>query len=265
MNILDRIIETKSHEVKKLRRQLKELYFESEQILPPQNFLKSLRSSEAVGVIAEMKRRSPGAGAIRPDLNAISLAKEYESSGAVALSILTDTEYFGGSLDDLRKVRQFVDLPILRKDFIIDDSQIYESLISGADAVLLIVSVLDDEQICDYREMAEELGMTALIEVHDLRELERALNTGVKLLGINNRDLKTFNTDLETTTTLIGEVPPEVVLVSESGVHTQNDVGMLGRAGVDAVLVGESLLRQDAPGAGVLNLSGQTKRSRLIE
>ena len=264
MNILEKIIETKSLEVKNLKRHLKNLLLESEKVSPPRDFLNSLMSDDLVGVIAEIKRRSPGAGAIRPKLNPVSLATNYESSGAVALSILTDTKYFGGSLKDLREVRDFVGLPILRKDFIIDESQIYESLVSGADAILLIVSVLDDEQLRDYREMAESLGMAALIEAHDLSEVERGLSAGASLLGINNRNLKTFDTNLKTTIDLVREIPPEVVLVSESGVHSKEDVSMLGEAGVDAVLVGESLLRKDDPGKGVRNLSGQDKRGRSV-
>ena len=264
MNILEKIIETKSLEVDNLKRHFKKLLLESEKVSPPRDFLHSLMSDDLVGVIAEVKRRSPGAGAIRPKLNPVSLATDYESSGAVALSILTDTEYFGGSLKDLREVREFVGLPILRKDFIIDESQIYESLVSGADAILLIVSVLDDEQLRDYREMAESLGMAALIEAHDLSEVERGLSAGASLLGINNRNLKTFDTNLKTTIDLIREIPPEVVLVSESGVHSKEDVSMLGEAGVDAVLVGESLLRKDDPGKGVRNLSGQDKRGRSV-
>ena len=264
MNILEKIIETKSLEVKNLKRHLKNLLLESEEVSPPRDFLNSLMSDDLVGVIAEIKRRSPGAGAIRPKLNPVSLATNYESSGAVALSILTDTKYFGGSLKDLREVRDFVGLPILRKDFIIDESQIYESLVSGADAILLIVSVLDDEQLRDYREMAESLGMAALIEAHDLSEVERGLSAGASLLGINNRNLKTFDTNLKTTIDLVREIPPEVVLVSESGVHSKEDVSMLGEAGVDAVLVGESLLRKDDPGKGVRNLSGQGKRGRSV-
>ena len=203
MNILEKIIETKSLEVDNLKRHFKKLLLESEKVSPPRDFLHSLMSDDLVGVIAEVKRRSPGAGAIRPKLNPVSLATDYESSGAVALSILTDTEYFGGSLKDLREVREFVGLPILRKDFIIDESQIYESIVSGADAILLIVSVLDDEQLRDYREMAEGLGMAALIEAHDLSEVERGLSAGASLLGINNRNLKTFDTNLKTTIYLI--------------------------------------------------------------
>ena len=264
MNILEKIIETKSLEVDNLKRHFKKLLLESEKVSPPRDLLHSLMSDDLVGVIAEVKRRSPGAGAIRPKLNPVSLATDYESSGAVALSILTDTEYFGGSLKDLREVREFVGLPILRKDFIIDESQIYESIVSGADAILLIVSVLDDEQLRDYREMAEGLGMAALIEAHDLSEVERGLSAGASLLGINNRNLKTFDTNLKTTIDLIREIPPEVVLVSESGVHSKEDVSMLGDGGVDAVLVGESLLRKDDPGEGVRNLSGQDKRGRTV-
>lgn len=265
MTILDRIIETKSQEVKTLRSRFKELKSASDRVAPPKDFLGNLTFGESVGIIAEIKRKSPGAGSIRPDLDPVELAVNYESSGATALSILTDRDYFGGSMDDLRKVRRSVQLPILRKDFIIDESQIYESSAAGADAILLIASVLDNQQIRDYRQVAEGLGMTALIEVHDSTELDRGVWAGAKLLGINNRNLKTFNTNLETTFSLMNRVPLGMTLVSESGIHTRKDVYMLGQAGVDAVLVGESLLRQDNPGEAVQDLSGQNKRSRVLE
>ena len=265
MTILDQIIETKYQEVEVLKSRCRTGSFACDRVAAPKEFLASLTSSESVGVIAEIKRESPGAGVIRPDLDPVKLALDYESSGAAAISVLTDREYFGGSLDDLRQVKRSVNLPILRKDFIIDESQVYESFITGADAILLIVSVLEDQQIVDYRQMAEGLGMTALIEVHDLSELERGLRAGASLLGINNRDLKTFDTRLETTLSLLNRVPSEVVLVSESGIHTRQDVCRLGHAGVDAVLVGESLLRKENPGEAVQNLSGQERRGRGLD
>ncbi len=265
MTILDRIIKTKYQEVEALRSQYRKLSLACDRVTAPKEFLASLTSSESVGVIAEIKRKSPGAGLIRPGLDPVELAVDYESSGAIAISVLTDRDYFGGSLDDLKKVRGSVDLPILRKDFIIDESQVYESFIAGADAILLIVSVLEDQQIYDYRQIAEGLGMAALIEVHDGLELERGVLAGASLLGINNRDLKTFDTRLDTTLSLLSGVPPEVVLVSESGIHTRRDVCMLGHAGVDAVLVGESLLRQESSGEALQNLTGQDKWSRALD
>lgn len=261
-DILQRIIESKRCEVEALRRDLSGLRARAEEAPLARDFVGSLQGGDTVAVIAEIKRRSPGAGAIRTDLDPLHLGVGYESGGAAALSVLTDEEYFGGSLEDMASVRDLVRIPVLRKDFVIDESQVYEARGAGADAILLIVSILDDETLFSLRTLAEELGMSVLVEAHDGEEVERGLAAGAGLLGINNRNLRTFETRIDVTLSLAVRVPPSVVLVSESGIHTPADVASVGEKGVDAVLVGESLLRQENPGAGVSALAGRKKASR---
>ena len=261
-DILKRIVETKRGEVEALRRKFLELRDRAEDAPPVRDFSGSLHGGDEVAVIAEIKRRSPGAGEIRPDLDPLRLGLTYESAGAAALSVLTDEKYFGGSLGDLAGVRGLVDIPVLRKDFLIDESQVYEARGAGADAILLIVRILDDGRLRALRTLAEELGMCALVEAHDGGEVERGLAAGAGLLGINNRNLRTFETHLDVTLSLADRVPPSVVLVSESGIHTAADVCSVGEKGVDAVLVGESLLRKEDPGAGVTALVGRGKALR---
>ena len=183
-----------------------------------------------------------------------TVSRLYEEGGAAALSVLTDAPYFGGSLEDLRVVRETTSLPILRKDFTLDPLQILEARVAGADAVLLIVRILDDEVLQRLIAEAEALGMAALVEVHDEHELKRALEIGAGIIGINNRDLATFTTDLDTTIRLLEGVPEDIFVVSESGIRVPEDVDRLGRVGVDAVLVGESLLRASDPGAAAQEL-----------
>ncbi|HIF07174.1 MAG TPA: indole-3-glycerol phosphate synthase TrpC [Gemmatimonadetes bacterium] len=261
-DILQRIVETKREEVEALRGSRSELRDRAEAAPPPRDFAGALAGRGAVAVIAEIKRRSPGAGAIRMDLDPIGLGPMYESGGAAALSVLTDREYFGGSLEDLSTVRDLVNIPILRKDFVIDESQVFEARAAGADAILLIVRILDDERLRSLRTVAEELGMSVLVEAHDGAEVQRGLDTGARLLGINNRNLQTFEARIDVTLSLADRVPSDVALVSESGIHTAADVRSVGEVGVDAVLVGESLLRQEDPGEGVTALAGQEKASR---
>ncbi len=261
-DILQKIVETKQSEVEALRRNFSGLRDRAEDAPPPRDFIGSLRCGDAVAVIAEIKRRSPGAGDIRTGLDPLRLGPEYESGGASALSVLTDAEYFGGSLGDLAGVRGLVKIPVLRKDFVIDESQVYEARGAGADAILLIVRILDDERLRSLRVLAEELGMSVLVEAHDGAEVERGLASGAGLLGINNRNLRTFETRIDVTLALAARVPPNVVLVSESGIHTPADVCSVAEKGVDAVLVGESLLRQEDPGAGVTALAGLRRAPR---
>jgi indole-3-glycerol phosphate synthase len=262
VGILERIVETKRQEVEGLEDRLPELRAAVERADPPRDFFGALSGGESVAVIAEIKRRSPGAGPIRPDLDPLQLAPMYERGGASALSVLTDRDYFGGSVDDLITARGLVSVPVLRKDFIIDESQIYEARAAGADAILLIARILDDTRLRSLRLLAEELGMTALVEAHDDEEVDRAVASGAALLGVNNRNLKTFETRLDVTLGLLERIPPDVVMVSESGIRTREDVRMLGERGVHAVLVGESLLRQDDPGEGVSALAGELRRAR---
>ena len=215
------------------------------------DFMAALRRPRQGGValIAEIKKASPSAGVICADFDPVRIAKEYEAAGASCLSILTDEKFFQGSLDYLRQIRQAVKLPLLRKDFIIDERQILEAVEWGADAILLIVAILDDGQLRRFHALAVEAGLTALVEVHDDAELDRALAAGAPLIGVNNRDLKTFKVDLATTEHLARRLfsSPDArtatVLVAESGLHTRADVERLARCGAQAVLVGESLLR----------------------
>jgi len=206
-------------------------------------FRAALQLGDGVAIIAEVKKASPSAGIIAPDFNPLSQAREYARGGAHALSVLTDEKYFGGHLAYLKQIREQVDLPLLRKDFIVHELQVYESVIAGADAILLIVASLDDAMLRALYEKAKACQLDVLVEVHDLAEMERALELGADLIGINNRNLKTFDVDLATTEALAEEVPNDTVAVSESGIRTAEDVRRVRAAGVNAVLVGETLMR----------------------
>ena len=253
--ILAEIVEKKRGEVAALRPQANRLEAAVGNSPVVRDFLGGIAAYEHVSLIAECKRRSPGAGLIRPDLEMETVSRLYEEGGAAALSVLTDAPYFGGSLEDLRVARETTSLPILRKDFTLDPLQILEARVAGADAVLLIVRILDDEVLQRLRVEAEALGMAALVEVHDERELKRALDIGAGIIGINNRDLATFTTDLDTTIRLLEGVPEDIFIVSESGIRVPEDVDRLGAVGVDAVLVGESLLRSPDPGIAAQELA----------
>src|SRR6185369_11054750 len=193
---------------------------------------------EGVHVIAEFKRRSPSKGIIRPDADLVQIVQGYEAGGATAISVLTEEDYFSGSLDDLRIVKATVTLPVLRKDFVFDEYQVYESAAAGADAILLIVAALDDELLLGLRSLAEdELGLDALVEVHTRDEMRRAVACGAKLIGVNNRDLRTFEVSLETSLSLAREAPSEVLLISESGLRTREDLRRLHAAGYRGFLI----------------------------
>lgn len=213
---------------------------------PCRGFRAALAGHEAPAVIAEIKRRSPSKGEIRADFDPVACALDYRAGDAACLSVLTDEPYFGGRLEDLAAVRQAVALPLLRKDFTIDPYQIAESRAAGADAVLLIAACLAPAQLRDFRLRARDLGLDALVEVHDECELDAALEAGADLVGVNNRDLATFEVDLATTERLAARLPRgrEVLLVAESGIATHADLARLAKAGARAFLVGESLMRQ---------------------
>ncbi len=260
--ILASIVQTKRDELDALRPRRRELERAALAAPAPRGMEAALRSGDHVSVIAECKRRSPGAGEIRPGLDAAALTRSYETAGAKALSVLTDLRYFGGGLDDLVAARAATDLPVLRKDFTLDPLHVLEARAAGADAVLLIVRILGDALLRSLHALAGELGMAALVEAHDAAEVDRALGAGATLLGVNNRDLATFTTDLETTLRLLAAVPPQVAVVSESGIRTRDDVVLLAGAGVDAILVGETLLRAPDPGAAVGMLTGVTRGRR---
>ncbi|MGE0028233.1 MAG: indole-3-glycerol phosphate synthase TrpC [Thermoleophilia bacterium] len=211
---------------------------------------------EGISLIAEMKRSSPSRGPIRPEATVTDVVSAYQRAGASAVSVLTEPNWFGGSLDDLVEARAACDLPLLRKDFVVDQYQLLEARVAGADAVLLIVAALERGRIEELMGAASDLGLDALIEVHDEKEVETAMEAGAELIGINNRDLHSLEVDLETTFELLADVPAGTVVVAESGITLNEDVERLERAGVDAILVGEALMRADDPVRAVRELLG---------
>ena len=222
----------------------------------PLSFFDGLIDGDDIAVIAEVKKASPSKGVIREDFDAVDIAKIYVKNGASALSVLTDEKFFQGSADYLTRISTVVDRPILRKDFTIDPYQIYEARAIGASAVLLIVSILAPEELASFIATSRALGLDALVEVHEREELMVALDAGAEIVGINNRNLKTFDTSLDTTYGLINHIPDDVLTVSESGIYTREDVVALRDAGADAVLVGESLMREPNIAAKLLELIG---------
>ncbi len=247
MSILDDILRHKKQEVRKQQRQapISRLFERLQNQDEPRNFAASLGRADTVALIAEVKKASPSAGVIREDFAAVALAQDYEKGGARAISVLTDEKYFQGKLAYLTNIRANVDLPVLRKDFIIDPYQIVEARSAGADAVLLIVSALSRGQMTELIAAAKEVRLDCLIEVHTFREVERVLSDDISLVGINNRDLETFTVDLRTTEKLIAIIPEEVIVVSESGIKDRADLERLSHAGIDAVLIGETLMREE--------------------
>jgi indole-3-glycerol phosphate synthase len=259
--ILDKIVATKREEVAraKIERPESELRRWLADAPPPRDFLAALSGGPPIRLIAEVKKASPSKGVIRADFDPVAIARTYEEHGASCISVLTDEQYFQGRLDYLRQVRAAVGLPVLRKDFVIDRYQVVEARAAGADAVLLIAECLDDSQLVSLHDAIVELGMTALVEVHDAANLVRAIFLDAPLVGINNRDLHTFEVDINQTLRLREHVSDDVVLVSESGIATRQDVERLEAAGVRAMLVGESLLRQPDVGAAVDDLLGTAR------
>jgi indole-3-glycerol phosphate synthase len=243
-NILDRIVEVKHSEVRALRGRASELRGRAMDAPPPRAFAAALRREGEVRLLAEVKRRSPSAGEIRPGADPVEVARAYREGGAAALSVLTDRAFFGGELAFLARVRAAVELPVLRKDFVIDALQLLEARAAGADAVLLIARILPGSRLAELHAQARALGMDVLVEVHDEAETARAAEAGATLIGVNNRDLATFTTDLGLSVRLAALAPAEATLVAESGIRTADDVDRLGAAGFDAILVGESLMRQ---------------------
>ena len=260
--MLGRIVASKQREVAALRPRAAELRAAAEGAPAAPVFLGGVRASMQVSVIAEVKRRSPSAGAIRPDVDVGAQASAYAAGGAAAVSVLTDEPHFGGRLADLEAVAAAVSLPLLRKDFTLAPVQLWESRAAGASAVLLIARILEAAELRDLLSLAEALGLAALVEVHAAAELDAVLAAGARLVGINNRDLDTFTTDLGVTERLAGAVPPECVLVGESGIRSGADVARLARAGVDAVLVGEALMRGGDPAAAVRAFGAVARRPR---
>jgi len=274
VNILDKIVEEKKREVAKLPARiiaagdLRDAMLEHGE---RRDFISALKNSRGdIALIAEVKKASPSAGIICKDIDPVKIAKEYEAAGASCLSVLTDEKFFQGSLDYLRQIRAAVKIPLLRKDFIIDERQLLEAIEWGADAILLIGAILTDEQLAKFHSLAIEAGLAVLVEVHDEAELERALKIDPLLIGVNNRDLKTFKVDLATTENLAAllkgsaGVPPAAhrrdacatLLVAESGIHTRADVERLKKCGAKVILVGESLMKNGDIKAKVRELIG---------
>lgn len=254
MSFLSEIIERKRQRLESVKQAVP---LESFELRKGSHRFRQALLRDGINIIAEFKRRSPSKGAIRAEANLSQIVTSYEAGGAAAISVLTEEDYFSGSLEDLRLAKQSVDLPVLRKDFIIDDYQVYESAAAGADAVLLIVAALDDEKLLSLRALIEdELSMDALIEVHTREEMQRALACGASVIGVNNRNLHTFEVSLETSLSLAAEAPTEAVLISESGLKSATDLARLRDAGFRGFLIGESLMRSDDPGAALRDLMG---------
>lgn len=239
--ILDTIVARKHEEVAALKR--RGLPTLPQPVEPPRGFMHALVNAPGVAIIAEAKKASPSKGVIQPDFDPVRIARNYQQGGATCLSVLTDVDFFQGSLDYIPLVRGTVTLPVLRKDFIIDPLQIDEAHAVGADAILLIAAILETNQLRDYRLHAESLGMDVLVEVHDERELDLALAAESRLIGINNRNLNDFTVSLETTFRLRQMIPATIPVVSESGIATVDDMRRLKEAGITAALIGESLMR----------------------
>ncbi|MBI5756295.1 MAG: indole-3-glycerol phosphate synthase TrpC [Nitrospirae bacterium] len=217
----------------------------------------AISKGDTVSLIAEVKKASPSKGVIREDFDPVKIARIYEESLASAISVLTDKAFFQGDLEYLTLIREAVKVPLLRKDFIIDEFQIYEARAFGADAILLIVSILDKTQLDEYKHLAYELGLDSLIEVHTEKEVEKAIYSDADIIGINNRDLSTFETNIDTTARLIKLIPDDKIVVSESGISTRDDILALKDQGVDAVLIGETLMKSDDIGKKIKELLGK--------
>jgi indole-3-glycerol phosphate synthase len=282
--ILDKILATKRDEVASAKQRLpiESVRAQASETRPPLDFAGALRRVKAsekpdtqyldtrrfgtVRLIAEVKKASPSAGIIRQDFDPVQIAKAYAASGASCISVLTDEPYFQGHLDFLRSIRAEVAIPLLRKDFIIDPYQVFEARAAGADCVLLIAECLTPNQLSDLHNVALELGMATLIELYDPENLPAVLATGGEIIGVNNRDLRSFVTELEHTIRLRSEVPADRILVGESGIRTHDDVLRLAHAGVDAMLVGESLMRQACIESAVAELLfGSSEQSSTVQ
>jgi indole-3-glycerol phosphate synthase len=252
-NILDIIVKTKWEEIERFKQTtpVGELKSSPKVKLPSRNFVQSIKhhhKSKQPAVIAEIKKASPSKGIIREDFDPVEIAKSYEQNGASCLSILTDEIYFSGHLSYLNLVRSEVNLPILRKDFIVDPYQIYQAKAEGADCILLIVAILTDKQLVDFEKIAMDLDLAVLVEVHDERELHSALKLKTPLIGINNRNLKTFDVSLETTICLKKLIDSTRIVVTESGIFTKEHVAMMNEQDIHTFLIGESFMREENPG-----------------
>lgn len=260
-DILKKILDKKEEEVarRKMRTPVADLESFAESVEKPRGFYRALQSkvlTQKPAIIAEIKKASPSQGVIREDFQPITIGLDYAMNGAACLSVLTDKEFFQGSEVYLQMVRERCPLPVLRKDFMIDPYQVYEARALGADCILLIVAALDDGRMRELAELAAKLGMDVLVEVHDEKELHRALRLDTPLIGINNRNLRTFETLLQTTLDLKAQIPEDRLVVTESGIHTPADVQLMTDNGIHAFLVGEAFMRADSPGQKMRELFG---------
>ncbi len=242
-NKLQEILDYKRREVAPLEHRLYDLKKQAAGRNDFRGFKVALEDPNRTNIIAEVKKASPSAGVIREDFDPILQAQLYADAGAGALSILTDEKYFGGKLEYMTRGRTAVNIPVLRKEFIVSEAQIYESAIAGADAILLIVAALDDTELHDFSRRAQDYQLDVLVEVHDLREMDRALDLGADIIGINNRNLKTFEVSLETTAELAPEIPNDCLAIAESGIKTASDIRFCKEQGVTCFLIGETLMR----------------------
>lgn len=260
MSMLSEILATKHTEVK-FRMEQTSAHAMQEKLMdapPARDFRAAIANSGEIALLAEVKKASPSKGIIREDFDPIEIAKIFASNGAACLSVLTDEKYFKGKLEYLSNIHEVVEIPLLRKDFIVNSWQIVESKAAGADAILLIVAALSPKDLTNYIKLATEYGLAALVEVHDKDEMKEAIDAGADLIGINNRDLHTFRTNLSVTLDLVANLPPDPkrLIVSESGIFTRADVLRLQEVGVNAILVGEALMREADIGAKMNELRG---------
>ena len=256
--ILTKIIEEKKKEIEMSKEKLPLVALEKKLAVLPsgRSFYAAVSREHEINLIAEIKKASPSSGILREDFNPVKIAQIYRAYGAKAISVLTDEKFFNGKLEYLDAVRRSVYLPILRKDFIVDKYQLYESKFYGADAVLLISEILSRSELVNYLQICKDLAMDALIEIHGEEDLKKALSVDSRIIGINNRDLHTFKVNLETTSNLIGSIPKDKVIVSESGISTYEDVMFLKSIGVNAVLIGETFMRSEDIGPKVMEVMG---------
>ncbi|MGH9769363.1 MAG: indole-3-glycerol phosphate synthase TrpC [Blastocatellia bacterium] len=256
-DILEQIVARRRERLEEAKRRLPQerLFAELPTVIGGGRFISALRR-DAVNIIAEIKRRSPSKGVIRENFDPLNIVRNYTENGAVAISVLTEEDFFDGSLDHLRKAREITPLPLLRKDFVFDEYQVYEARHAGADAILLIAAMLDGPRLNDLLKAAYSLGLDALVEIHDREEMEKALCYDVRLLGINNRNLRTLETTIQTSFHLASELPKEITLVSESGIRTREDIERLRAAGFHAFLIGEELMRAEDEGKALRELLG---------
>jgi len=258
MTILDQIIAVKHEEVERLKRQtpLSELKRMTAWLPPPRSFRSALEGQDC-RIIAEVKKRSPSKGMLSADFDPVRIASAYEKNGAAAVSVLTDKQFFAGEKGYLIDIRGRIKIPMLRKDFIIDPCQIYETRLLGGDALLLIAGILEAGQLAEYLALTRELGMSALVEVHDREDVEKVLAAGAGIIGINNRNLQTFVTDMQTSLDLMAYIPEDRIVVSESGIRSRADIEILMTAGVRAFLIGETLIKSKNRGEMLRKLLGK--------